>query len=606
MRFALGLAALLLLGCGSESVPETIDGATQAYSQNRVAQAETIFRKIAAQPGSEARDRAQARRQLGRIAWLIDGDADRALKEIDSAFAAGDDRCASGRLKARILQEANRGEALLPQVEALAAACEDSGQGDDIRLRGAMAALDLGASGRTARLADARRLIAGTGEDARSAPAASALALRLALLQGDSEAALKAWKDYFWLSGTDVPQGLAPAFPAASPIFAAGLAADSAPGDRLRLVDLLVHAGFARAAEDFARLTGLARLAARDPLWRRASAYFEARRELETALLQSNRRVARGSSAADMSALLTRFEASLMKAGGLSGNWREALRRAYGLYGQSGETDGYASIHLGHAVQRDRRTIEQYGHRAEVTFIALDNMIANGFDSWLWDGTAAAGGWTEDGPVIVQVRPEYVSTPLSGWSLYSGGPARRRVAERARERARADVEALAGQDVAYLPGLSDRLKIQVADQVGARARAAGGDLRRAFLAEYWRASFQQSIFVHEGRHALDRTLVRGLARLWDSDLEYRAKLSELALSDYPRLALFEMDGDTIGGSSAHGKANAKVFQGYVDWMRAHRGEIKGYDSRIPPMAQVDRLTDAQIRAVARGLDPIAK
>jgi hypothetical protein len=310
-----------------------------------------------------------------------------------------------------------------------------------------------------------------------------------------------------------------------------------------------------------------------------------------------------------MEALLRGFEARLMAAAGLSSGAREGLLRAYGLFGRWGETDGHESIHLGHAIQRDRRLIEQYGHRAEVTFIALDNMLANGFNSWLWDGAAAAGGWTEEGPVIVQVRPEYVSTPLSAWSQLSGGAARERLLDRARERSRADLEALLGKEVAYVPGLSDRLKIQLADQIVTQARTkagTGGDLRRAFLAEYWRASFQQSIFLHEGRHALDRTLVRGIARFDDANLEYRAKLSELALADYPRLALFNIDADTIGGDSGHGIANALILKNYVDWMRRHAGEISGYDPRLPPLVQIDKLSDAQLRAVARALDPIAR
>lgn len=310
-----------------------------------------------------------------------------------------------------------------------------------------------------------------------------------------------------------------------------------------------------------------------------------------------------------MEKLLNGFENRLMTAAGLSGDKRAGLLRAYGIYGQWGETDGHPSIHLGHAVQRDRRRVEQYGHRAEVAFIALDNMLANGFNSWLWDGAAAAGGWTEEGPVIVQVRPEYTSTPLSGWSLYSGGPGRRRLLARAPERDRTDLAALRDSDVAYLPGLADRLNLQVADQVGRRAQLAagrGGDLRRAFLAEYWRASFQQSIFLHEGRHALDRTLVRGLSRWFDDDLEYRAKLSELALADYPRLALFQINSDSIGGDGSHAKANFKVLQGYVDWIRAHPGEVAGFDPGRPPLAQIDKLSDPQLRAVARSLDPIAK
>lgn len=608
MRSVSFLALLLLAAC-DDPIPQTVGGAMQAYSQNRVAEAEAVYRRIAADPAASAADKAEAHRQLGRIAWLVDGDSGRALAEVKAAFAVGDDRCSSGRLTARILNESGRGEALLRQTAGLAAACDEPGEADEIRLSAAAAAIGLGADGRKDALPAAAALIAETGEDSRSSLPARALALHLSLLQGDPAGALQAWRDYFWLSGTDVPQGLAAAFPEGASIFLRGLAPGSTPEAKLRLVELLVHAGFARQAESFARSNRLAQLAPREAAWRRASAYFEARRALEAALLNSNRRVARGGSSADMEELLKGFETRLMAAAGISGDRREGLLRAYGLYSQWGETDGHPSIHLGHAVQRDRRRVEQYGHGAEVAFIALDNMLANGFNSWLWDGAAAAGGWTEEGPVIVQVRPEYTSTPLSGWSLHSGGARRQRLLRRAPERTRTDLEALREAEVAYLPGLADRLSLQVADQVGRRARAlagTAGDLRRAFLAEYWRASFQQSIFLHEGRHALDRTLVRGLARFFDDDLEYRAKLSELALADYPRLALFQINSDSIGGDSGHARGNRRVLQGYVDWIRAHPGEIAGYDPRRPPLVQLDKLSDSQLRAVARSLDPIAR
>jgi hypothetical protein len=187
---------------------------------------------------------------------------------------------------------------------------------------------------------------------------------------------------------------------------------------------------------------------------------------------------------------------------------KQALRDADGLYGTAGETSGYPSIHLGHIVQSERRTVEQYGHRANVGFLVLDNMISNGFETWLWDGYAAAGGWTEEGPVIVQVRPEYTSGPLSSWKLYGNTPARQELLGKQQERAAADLAAVKREGVAYLPGLADRVRLQTVDQVGAAARTKageGGDLRRAFLDEYWRASINQSIFAHEGRHALDRS-----------------------------------------------------------------------------------------------------
>jgi hypothetical protein len=608
MRLAYCLGLLLLAGC-SDPVPETIDGAIQAVGQNRVGDAENVLRRIAADPGSSILDKARAHRQLGRIAWLIDGDSTRALREVRSAATVAAERCAAARLEARVLHEARKSGLLVARIEPLLRTCDQPDLADQIRLRAVAASLDLAAGGRIGALDDAALLLAELGAERREGLPGSALALELALLQADAPAALKAWKDYFWLSDVDVPQGLAAHHPAAAPVFEAGLSADSGPGPRLRLVDLLVRAGFGQAAERFARSAGLDRIAGSDPLWRKAAAYFEVRRTIEAALLASNRRVARGGSAADLEGLLDDAVARLMAGAGESGDTKAALLRAYSVYAQAREFDGYDSIHFGHAIEQGRWPVEQYGHRAQVTFIALDNMVANGFNTWLWDGLAATGGWAEEGPVVVQVRPEFTSTPADAWPLFSGGPGRTQLLDRLKREEATDTAALAASDVAYLPGLASRIQLQVAEQVGRRARARlapGGDLRRAFLAEYWRASFNQSILVHEGRHALDKSLVRWLARYDDSNLEYRAKLSELALGEFPRLALVNINTQEIGSGSAHGQANEKLLRAYAEWMSRHPAEIAGFDPKRPPLAQLDKLTDGQLRAVARALDPIAK
>ena len=108
--------------------------------------------------------------------------------------------------------------------------------------------------------------------------------LEIGLLGGDSATALQGWKDYFWLADTDLPQAMVGKSPPAAPVFAAGLAADASPDARLALVDLLVRAGFARAAERFATRHELAGVAAAHPLWRKASAYFRERKRLEDAI----------------------------------------------------------------------------------------------------------------------------------------------------------------------------------------------------------------------------------------------------------------------------------------------------------------------------------
>jgi hypothetical protein len=79
---------------------------------------------------------------------------------------------------------------------------------------------------------------------------------------------------------------------------------------------------------------------------------------------------------------------------------------------------------------------------------------------------------------------------------------------------------------------------------------------------------------------------------------------ELALSDYPRLALYNLDRN-LEGNGPHDKAGARIFDEYRQWMEHHTGEIAGYDPALPALVQLDKLSNDQIRAISRGLDPLA-
>ncbi len=596
--------ALLASACGADA--QTLDGAATAYRENRVAAAEGILKRLTDDPATTLADRARAWRATARIAWHVNADLPRALEAVRQAEATGQDRCENGQMLARLLEQSGRGQQLLADAEAMAGRCDEPVGADGIRLHAAAAALDLAAQGQAGAVDAAARSMALLSEDGRSGLWGASLALELGLLQGDAARALQAWRDYFWLRQTDLPQGIEARSGSGGETFARGLAADAAVEARLQLLDLLVRGGFAQAAERFAKAHRLAEQAAGHPLWRRAAAYFEARRELEAELLAANRRQARGGAAGDVEGAYNRALDRLARAADGGGDRAEVLRSAYGLHGQFGQTDGYPSVHLGHVAQHERRVVEQYGHRAEVSFIALDNMLANGFQTWLWDGDAATGGWAAEGGVIVQVRPEWTSSPLRGWNLVNGGPARAKLLERQKERAQDDLKAVA-EGPATMNGMAQRLRLQAADQIMARVRGPGvppNELRRAFLEEYWRASFQESILAHEGRHAIDKTLVQGIARLDDANLKYRAKLSQLALAEYPRLGLSNIVSEV--GAGAHGKANARLVGEMAQWVDAHRGEVVGFDPALPAMVQLDRLSDEQLRTIARSLDPIAR
>jgi hypothetical protein len=291
----------------------------------------------------------------------------------------------------------------------------------------------------------------------------------------------------------------------------------------------------------------------------------------------------------------------LMRDADLSGDPREALRTAYGFYGTIGETSGFPSAHGGYIVQDEHMQIAQYGRSGDLRFIVVDHMISNGYQSWLWDGWAEVGGWAPDDATIVQARSAYTSGPLRELALSHDGDVRTTFLERIAREAPEERAALADNHIATLSATSHRLLLQAIDQM--RARVGDGDA--AFIAESWRATNQHSIFIHEGRHVLDKATYRVDHGLSDEELEFRAKLSELALADYPRLPLSSISSVNVGDGTSHGNANARILTAYRDWMNAHPGEIAGYDASVPALAQLDKLTDDQIRAVAHSIDPDA-
>ena len=61
----------------------------------------------------------------------------------------------------------------------------------------------------------------------------------------------------------------------------------------------------------------------------------------------------------------------------------------------------------------------------------------------------------------------------------------------------------------------------------------------------------------------------------------------------------------IGDDSPHGKANLKVVKNLVDWMDRNREAIRGLQANSPLLPQLDLLTDEQMKAAFREMDPLA-
>jgi hypothetical protein len=596
------LAIALLGGCAPDAAATGLQEGLNAYRGNHIVEAEAALTAVAADLAAVAADRAEAQRELGRIDWLVRGETDGAALALSQA-PTGRDACAAADLAQRVFREAGQPSAILQTASATLGGCP-ANEGNRLRVELARSLLMIAGASPDARLAsldEAALLLDSIVGFSRQMPGAITARFSLALARRDSAAAFSAWRDYFALTDADAPQAMSAYSGRARALFDAGLALNAQDADVIALLGMITRAGFVADAELFATETRVGDRAVEDPSWRRIAALFRFEASVRGASLRANRDMAGGGHGRGYEREVRAAMRELARASGLSGDPQAALTQAFGIYGTVGETSGYASLHAGYLVQDERVSVEQYGRAGELRFIAVDNMIANGFESWLWDGWAETGGWAPGDDTIVQVRSSYIGGPIDFLASARPGAARdARLADIARAEPGERAALVANSGVASLPATGERL--QAIDAIAAHVGADD----TTFVAEAWRATLQHSIYIHEGRHVLDHASYRGLRSLDDAEQEYRAKLSELALADYPRLALSTISSTQVGGDTEHGRANARILAAYRDWMQSNAASIAGFDPAPPALSQLDKLSDAQIRAVARALDPDAR
>jgi hypothetical protein len=613
--FSAILLLVSLVASAASAAPESppsLLAANAAYFQMRVAHAERMFTAIAEEPGSTPNDKAGAERGLARIQWLIDGDAKAAKASLDRALAAGADLCASTRYEVSVLRESGGPEAAADLAVARATACQGAALTNALLIERGKSELAWaqGAEGtsREAALARTAATMAALSPLGALVPDAARVKLGLALETSDAAAALDAWRAFFWLTDHNAPQSFHADDQQVAATFRDALGSTPSLAAEIAFERLLIRAGFYAEAQRFDARRHVGERAASEPAYQPVAAYFTLRRRFDAATLAFNRKHARGGG--DGAAYEKAAEAMLADAAaGLPGKEpRTALRAAFGLHWMIGETGGVASVHIGHVVEDTRYQVVQFGRRGEVQFVSIDNLLSNGYQSWLWDGDAATGGWSELGG-IVQIRSSYTPDALLALASFDPIVAAKAAADMVGLRQR-DAEALKAKPVVFLPALQARLAQQSREQVAAKARAeaarTGAPYERTFLKTYWDAEIGHSIYIHEGRHALDHLEFTGLRSLWSPELEFRAKLSEIELADFPRMPLKTILSADIGDDTAHGIADARIMEGLRAWIERHPAEVSGFDPAVPAAEQIDKLSDDQMRQIAHDLDPYFK
>jgi hypothetical protein len=610
---AAGFGALAAPALAADPAPTpTLQAAGATYFQMKVAEAEAMLKAIVADPKAPARDRAGAGRGLARIQWLIDRQGDAAVASLEAARATGEDLCPTALMETRVLREAGKPEAGAALAAGRAGDCPGAAQGDRLKIEQAKDQLAWAASDSAAHdraLAAARTTLTGLSKLGALAPDAARLKLDLALQTSDAAAALDAWRGFYWLTDHNAPASFELGDKDVADRFEAGLGAHATLAGEIALENLLIRGGFHTEAQRFDATRKIGKRAAHEPAYAPIAVYFDFRKRFDDATLAFNRAYARGhgDETAYSAQVKAIFADAATKLGG--GDPETVLRKTYGLHWMEGQTGGVESVHMGHVVEDAPYEVVQYGRKGEVRFVSIDNMISNGYQSWLWDGLAATGGWSEHENDIVQIRASYTNGPLQALATFDPEVAKKRAVELADDEAR-DRDALKKGGMVFLPALqarlSDEARDQMADAAKAEAARTGQRFERVFLKTYWDAEVGHSIYIHEGRHALDHQEFKAPHELGGAELEFRAKLSEIELARFPRMPLDNILSADVGDDTAHGVADSRIMKGFADWIEAHKGDVKGYDPAVAAAEQIDKLSDDQMRAIAKGMDPYFK
>ncbi|MFL5384598.1 MAG: hypothetical protein ACJ8GN_18910 [Longimicrobiaceae bacterium] len=605
---------------GAAGAEQVLRGA-EAFSQHRLKDARVVLDSAAAGRATRPAERTIAEQMLALLAWRYDGDLARGREHYRRALRVPVRRANAWAGLSRLEVEAGRTEegrkAALRGVAAAETLDDSVFVGTQLGAAAAEPALATALSRRPLAAADTAALRAALAVLRPLVAAnpgllkASRVQLTAALLLDDGPAALAAFRSYYLTalgqpgSLVDEPERvLARVLPAWR-----GRAAP--PAERLTLFRALAAARMFDEAELVGALPGAgtdtlagvrtvaAYAAFNRGVRKTADAYYR-----QTALGRPNRHSFLWAIDSE-AAMLWRV---LREPGDTTSfrfaRFEDRIARRFGAHLKLGITAGYYDLHLGHVVVEREESVEQYGHRARLRYLSLDAMTSNGFQTWAWDGEAAHGG-SADAETIYEVRSARADGALQAWARWvEHRPAGIR-GDRLAEDSAGDWARAARGPVVFLPGLLARLQRDGVAQVLAPLRArglAGEPLRRAFVSALDAASVRSGIFAHEGRHAIDRRL--GLD-LTPADREYRAKLSEIAFSTVPRLALTAIVQPNAGDATPHGQANARALRGLDAWMHAHAGEIRGLDPSLPLLPQATRLSDEQIRAAFRSLDPLS-
>jgi len=275
---------------------------------------------------------------------------------------------------------------------------------------------------------------------------------------------------------------------------------------------------------------------------------------------------------------------------------------ALGFTGGTGNYKGYV-LCLGHIVNQETATVEQYGYKPELTYTQVDMMASNGYSSWFWENSNI-GGWASN-KEIIRVREAYLDGPFDAWKTITDTIKRQKIEKKIHD----FLNQSDTNQIQLSKGLAVKLKFDALNNLYNKLSSkglSGQKLKLAFLSKYKQYRIEASVFAHEGRHSIEKKYMPEKFEKWDSEeREFHAKLSQIEFATEPRLELADMV-NSASGNSGHSKANQDIIDVVIKWIKNNEDKITGYSKDKSEFSQIYLLTDDQLRECYKQADPLNK
>jgi hypothetical protein len=619
------VSAVSLFGQKSDA---TLAAAATAYNQFKLDESRVILNTIISSSQSSDSQKAEALQNLATQDWKIFRNLSQATKHLEEALLFEINAGKTYLLLGQIHLEAKK----IQDSYAFAAKAIAGSSSEQDKLNASLLKAEiihneaynqilLGEMPNRQKLLEASDLLKYVLSKQPGRPKPSELSIGISLFRKNGADLLNDWKSYFFITNEqNINQALLPSYTALKsvlPNFNGNQ--DLAFTDRKKIIEALAYSQF----YDYASLLATSRLFGSDAEKIRDEpgiAKIIQFQEFIQAIKDVNEyfypKIGSGlkNYETDYNNAITKAAKELwihMEKGNTIGNYNEDLffsqiKKYYNADGYIGTTVGYHSLLLGLIIHNETKEIDQYGYKADFSYISITRLISKDFTSWY--GATNVGGWGTEFS-MVQVRDAYLNDPFTRLSWMTDPIALTAIEKQIADSKISDLIKCKENKYADPSFLAPYLRLKESGLIFAHLKKSGlkdTELYLAFISESIRLSIEATIFAHEGRHAVDQLFFKSeFDTLSHDERELRAKFSEVVFSSNPKLALTgSIFGSHLDETTHHGKANYRFRKIMVDWMEAHHQEIRNLNNDIPLIMQVDLLSAEQIVAICTLADPL--